>query len=156
MCHYFGYLLWCSRIFEYLLGYSRIFGCHFVFVKFDFFRDCSLFIGSTGPVFCGKDPWKKFLPRQQKFPKKLVSRQWKEGKKSMSRIITLYSHCVRGVICNGQRSLPLTAGGSGDAVSPPAGPGQGPGRGPEGEAPGSSEAPAFYRIRKSLKLILYF
>ena len=39
---------------------------------------------------------------------------------------------------------------------PPAGPGQGPGRGPEGEAPGNSEAPAFYRIRKSLKLILYF
>ena len=64
----------------------------------DAVRDCSLFIGSTGPVFCEKDPWKKFLSRQQKFPKKLVSRQWKEGKKSMSRIITLYSHCVRGVI----------------------------------------------------------
>ena len=43
-------------------------------------RDCSLFIGSTGPVFCEKDPWKKFLSRQQNFPKKLVSRQWKEGK----------------------------------------------------------------------------
>ena len=75
-------------------------------------------------MFCGKDPWKKFLSRQQKCPKKLVSRQqkcpkklvsrqWKEGKKSMSRIITLYSHCVRGVICNDQRSLPLTAGGLG-------------------------------------------
>ena len=74
------------------------------------FRDCSLFIGSTGPVFCGKDPCKKFLSCQQKFPKKLVSHQWKEGKKSMSRIITLYSHCVRAVICNDQRSLPLTAG----------------------------------------------
>ena len=51
-------------------------------LKFSFLRlkDCSLFIGSTGPVFCGKDPWKKFLSRQQKFPKKLVSRQWKEGK----------------------------------------------------------------------------
>ena len=76
-------------------------------------RDCSLFIGSTGPVFCGKDPWKKFLSRQQKFPKKLVSRQWKEGKKSMSRIITLYSHCVGGATCNDQRSLPLTTGGLG-------------------------------------------
>ena len=106
-------------------------------------------------MFCEKDPWKKFLSRQQKFPKKLVSRQWKEGKKSMSRIITLYSHCVRGVICNDQWSLPLTAGVWG-AVSPPAGPGQGPGKDPEGEAPGSSEAPSFYRIRKSLKLILYF
>ena len=106
-------------------------------------------------MFCEKDPWKKFLSRQQNLPKKLVSRQWKEGKKSMSRIITLYSHCVRGIICNDQRSLPLTAGVWG-AVSPPAGPGQGPGRDPEGEAPGSSEAPSFYRIRKSLKLILYF
>ena len=46
--------------------------------------------------------------------------------------------------------------GSGGAVSTPAGPGQGPGRDPEGEAPGSSEAPSFYRIRKNLKLILYF
>ena len=64
-------------------------------------------------MFCGKDPWKKFLSRQQKFPKQLVSRQWKEGKQSMSRIITLYSHCVGGVICNDQRSLPLTAGGLG-------------------------------------------
>ena len=82
-------------------------------------RDCSLFIGSTGPVFCEKDPWKKFLSRQQKFPKKLVSRQWKEGKKSMSRIITLYSHCVRGVICNDQRSLPLTAGVWGCCKPPP-------------------------------------
>ena len=46
--------------------------------------------------------------------------------------------------------------GSGGAVSPLAGPGQGPGRGPDGKPPGSSEASAFYRIRKSLKLILYF
>ena len=34
-------------------------------------------------------------------------------KKSMSRMITLYSHCVGGAICNDQRSLPLTAGGLG-------------------------------------------
>ena len=74
-------------------------------------RDCSLFIGSTGPVFCEKDPWKMFLSRQQKSPKKLVSRQWKEGKKSVSHIITLYSHCAGGTICNEQQSLPLTAGG---------------------------------------------
>ena len=34
-----------------------------------------------------------------------------EGKKkSMSRIITLYSHCVGGETCNDQRSLPPTAG----------------------------------------------
>ena len=26
---------------------------------------------------------------------------------------TIYSHCVRGVICNDQQSLPLTAGGLG-------------------------------------------
>ena len=54
---------------------------------------------------------------------------------------------------NGHCHLQL---GSGGAVSPPAGPGQGPGRDPEGKAPGSSEAPSFYRIRKNLKLILYF
>ena len=64
-------------------------------------------------MFCGKDPWKQFLSREQKFPKKLVSRQWKEGKKSMSRIITLHSRCVRGIICNDQQSLPYTAGGLG-------------------------------------------
>ena len=54
---------------------------------------------------------------------------------------------------NGHCHLQL---GSGGAVSPPAGSRQGPGRDPEGKAPGSSEAPSFYRIRKSLKLILYF
>ena len=62
--------------------------CHVLsFIRFEvsgrfdsLIRDCSLFIGSTGPVFCGKDPWKMFLFRQQKFPKKLVSGQWKEGK----------------------------------------------------------------------------
>ena len=37
-----------------------------------------------------------------------------EGRKKVYvPIITLYSHCVRGVICNDQRSLPLTAGGLG-------------------------------------------
>ena len=99
-------------------------------------------------MFSGKDPRKKFLSRQQKFPKKLVSRQWKEGKKFMSHTITLYSHCVGGAICNDQQSLPLTAGGLGCCKPPPAGPGQGPGRGPGGKAPGSSEAPAFYRSER--------
>ena len=32
-------------------------------------------------------------------------------KKSMSCIITLFSHGAGGTICNGQQSLPLTAGG---------------------------------------------
>ena len=45
-----------------------------------------------------------------KISKKLVSRQWKEGK-SMSHIITQYSQCAGGTICNEQQSLPLTAGG---------------------------------------------
>ena len=54
-------------------------------------------------------------------------------KKSMSHIITLYSHCTGGTIYNEQQSLPLTAGALG-AVSPPVGPGQGPGGGPGGEA----------------------
>ena len=62
-------------------------------------------------MFCGKDPRKMFLSRQQKFPKKLVSRQWKEGKKSMSHIITLYATCAGDTICNEQQSLPLAAGG---------------------------------------------
>ena len=33
--------------------------------------------------------------------------------KSMSHIITLYSHCAGGTICNDQQSLPLIAGGPG-------------------------------------------
>ena len=56
---------------------------------------------------------------------------------------------------NGHCHLQLGVWGSGGTVSHPAGPGQGPGRGPEGKAPGSSETPEFYRIRKSLKSILY-
>ena len=66
--------------------------------NFDFFeniRDCSLFIGSTGPVFCGKDPWKMFLSRQQKSPKKLVSRQWKEGKVHVPYNYTILTLCWR-------------------------------------------------------------
>ena len=51
----------------------------------------------------------------------------------MSHIITLYSHCAGGTICNEQQSLSLTAGAR-DAVSPPVGPGQGPCGGPGGEA----------------------
>ena len=118
-------------------------------------RDCSLFIGSTGPVFCGKDPRKKFLSRQQKFPKKLVSRQWKEGKKvHVPYNYIIYSHCIGGATCNDQRSLPLTTGGLGGAVSPSAGPG--PLVGVQGQSPWKLFSPAFYRIRKSLKLILYF
>ena len=77
-------------------------------------------------MFCGKDPWKMFLSCQQKFPQKLVSRQWTEGKKSMSHIITLYSHCTGGTICIEQQSLPLTGGGYG-CCKPPVCPGQGPG-----------------------------
>ena len=55
---------------------------------------------------------------------------------------------------NGDCHLQLVVWGR--CKPPPAGPGQGPGKGPESKAPGNSEAPAFYRIRKSLKLILYF
>ena len=68
-----------------------------------------------------------FLSCQQKFPKKLVSRQWKEGKKSMSHIITIYSQCAGGTIyamSNSHCHLQLGARG---AVSPPVGTGQGPG-----------------------------
>ena len=82
-------------------------------------------------MFCGKDLWKMFLSRQQKSPKKLVSRQWKEGKKSMSRIITLYSHCAQYAMSNSHCHLQLGARG---AVSPPVGSGQGLGGGPGGEA----------------------
>ena len=74
------------------------------------FRDCSLFIGSTGLVFCGKDPWKCSCPVNKNLQK--VGVPSVEGrKKSMSRIITPYSHCAGGTICNEQQSLPLTAGG---------------------------------------------
>ena len=83
-------------------------------------------------MFCGKDPWKMFLSRQQKFPKKLVSCQWKEGKKSMSCIITLYSHCAGGIICNEQQSLHLQLGTRG-AVSP-SGSRAGPLRGSRGRS----------------------
>ena len=36
---------------------------------------------------------------------------------------TIYSHYIGGATCNDQRSLPLTTGGLGGAVSPSAGPG---------------------------------
>ena len=55
----------------------------------------------------------KVLVPSAKICKKLAVPSVEGRKKSMSRIITLYSHCVRGVICNDQRSLPLTAGGLG-------------------------------------------
>ena len=57
----------------------------------------------------------KVLVPSAKISKKVGVPSVEGRKKSMSCIITLYSHCVRGVICNDQRSLPLTAGG---AVSP--------------------------------------
>ena len=59
----------------------------------------------------------KVLVPSTKISRKVV------GKKSMSRIITLYSHCVGGATCNDQWSLPLTTGGLRGAVSPSAGPG---------------------------------
>ena len=55
----------------------------------------------------------KVLVPSAKFSKKVGVLSVEGRKKSMSRIITLYSYCVRGVICNDQRSLPLTAGGLG-------------------------------------------
>ena len=55
----------------------------------------------------------KVLVSSAKISKKVGVPSAEGRKKSMSRIITLYSHCVRGVICNDQRSLPLTAGGLG-------------------------------------------
>ena len=50
--------------------------------------------------------------------------------------------------CDLFRSLFYTAGGSGGAVSPQAGPGQSAGG---GEAPGSSEKFAFYNTKKRPK-----
>ena len=55
---------------------------------------------------------KVFVP-STKISKKVGVPSVEGRKKSMSRIITLYSHGVRGVICNDQRSLLLTAGGLG-------------------------------------------
>ena len=36
-----------------------------------------------------------------------------------------YQNRAEGMICNDRRSLPLPAGGLGDTLSPPVGPGQG-------------------------------
>ena len=55
----------------------------------------------------------KVLVPSTKISKKVGVPSMEERKKSMSRIITPYSHCVRGVIYNDQRSLPLTAGALG-------------------------------------------
>ena len=55
----------------------------------------------------------KVLVPSTKISKKVGVPSVKERKKSMSRIITLYSHCVGGAICNDERSLPLTAGSLG-------------------------------------------
>ena len=55
----------------------------------------------------------KVIVPSAKISKKVGVPSVEGRKKSMSRIITLYSHCVRGVICNDQWSLPLTAGGLG-------------------------------------------
>ena len=102
----------------------------------------------------------KVLVPSKKISQKVAVPSVEGSKKSMSCIITLYSHCAGAAICNDQRSLPLAAGGLGGAVSPPAGPGQRPGGGPEG-SPWKLWIPCilqdqskFYRI--SLKLILCF
>ena len=98
---------------------------------------------------------KSSCPVNKNFPKKLVSRQWKEGKKSMF----YYTHIApeaQYAMTNGHCHLQLGVWGAVSPPPPPAGLEQGPGGGLGGEAPGSSEAPEFYRIRKSLKLILYF
>ena len=52
-----------------------------------------------------------FVP-STKISKKVGVPSVEGRKKSMSRIITLCSHCAGGTICN-DRSLPLTAGGLG-------------------------------------------
>ena len=54
----------------------------------------------------------KVLVPSAKFSKK-VGVPSVEGRKKVHVPYTLYSHCVRGVICNDQRSLSLTAGGLG-------------------------------------------
>ena len=56
---------------------------------------------------------KNVLVPSTKISKKVDVPSVEGRKKSMSRIITLYSHCAGGTICNDQRSLPLTAGGLG-------------------------------------------
>ena len=55
----------------------------------------------------------KVLVLSTKISKKVGVPSVKGRKKSKSRIITLYSRCVGGAICNDQWSLPLTAGGLG-------------------------------------------
>ena len=54
-------------------------------------------------------------------------------------------------IGNERRLLFATAGGLGRAVSPPAGSGQSPSVGAGGEAPGSSDEPAIYSVKKGQK-----
>ena len=61
---------------------------------------------------------KNVLVSSTKISKKVGVPQWKEGKKPMSRIITLYSHCAGGTICNDQQSLPLAAGALGALYAP--------------------------------------
>ena len=56
---------------------------------------------------------KNVLVPSTKISKKVGVPSVEGRKKSMSCIITLYSHCAGGTICNDQRSLPLTAGGLG-------------------------------------------
>ena len=70
---------------------------------------------------------KNVLVPSTKISKKVGVPSVEGRKKSMSCIITLYSHCAGGTICNDQWSLSLTAGGSRGTVYPPVGQGQGPG-----------------------------
>ena len=65
-----------------------------------------------------------------------------------------YECCGGGTTCNDQRPLLPAAGGSGESLSPPAGPGQSPARGPGGEDPESSRDPIVYISQKCQKYTL--
>ena len=62
-------------------------------------------------MFCGKDSWKNVLVLSTKISKKVGVPSVGRRKSPCPHIITLYSHCGGGAICNDQRSLPLTTGG---------------------------------------------
>ena len=72
----------------------------------------------------------------------MVQDQWSNT--AQKACVSFNVHSKRRSLCNHHRSLLNTAGGSGDAVSPPAASGQRPCRGAGGEAPGSSENIIFY------------
>ena len=65
----------------------------------------------TGVVW--ERPIKNVLVPSTKISKKVGVLSVEGRKKSVSCIITPYSHCAGGKICNDEWSLPLTAGGLG-------------------------------------------